>query len=206
MESSKPIDGVIWVESKTGKGSTFHILFPVAETNNTSKSNPPIPAFRGDERILLIDDQQNVLKVEAEILRRLGYEVTATTNPIEALEIFRKQPDAFDLVYTDLTMPFMTGLTFSKKLMEIRPQLPVILYTGLGDHFDPDEIDKSGISAFLKKPVLIEDLASTIRKVLENENRNAVTTKLFRKRILIVDSGRIRLLPLSEADRKDNSL
>ena len=170
-------NGVIWVESDIGKGSTFHILFPVAETGNPSKINLPVPAFRGDERILLVDDQENVLKVEAEILRRLGYRVIATTDPIEALEIFRKQPDEFDLVYTDLTMPFMTGLTLSKKLLEIRPKLPVILYTGLGSHFDLDKIGKIGISALLKKPVLLEDLASTIRKVLKNENRNAVTTE-----------------------------
>ncbi len=108
--------GAIWVESKPGRGAAFHMLFPVVKTKIAQKSERRHSTVKGNERILLIDDQQSLLKVEAEILRRLGYEVTATTNPMEALEIFRKEPDSFDLVYTDLTMPYMTGLTLSRKL------------------------------------------------------------------------------------------
>ena len=163
--------GAIWVNSKPGKGSTFHLLFPVAETGTTQEINSSGPVIKGNERILLVDDEEALLKTEMAILERLGYEVTGTTSPLEALKVFREQPDRFDLVYTDMTMPHMTGLTLAKKLMEIRPHLPVILYSGRGDLIDNDEIDKSGIRAFLAKPVLLEDLALTFREVLENEKR-----------------------------------
>ena len=103
------------------------------------------------------------------MLERLGYKVIGTTSPIDALEIFRKQPDKFDLVYTDMTMPGMTGLTLAKKVMEIRPYLPVILYSGHRGIEDNNEIGSSGIKAFLTKPIILGDLASTIRRVLDNE-------------------------------------
>ncbi|EFK09620.1 PAS domain S-box protein [delta proteobacterium NaphS2] len=160
--------GVIWVESEPGKGAVFKMLFPVAEGEVITETERAASLMGGDERILLVDDRENLLTVEKELLERLGYQVTAVMDPVEALEIFREHPYEFDLVYTDMTMPHMTGLTLSKEILEIRPELPIIIYTGLGDLVDAEEIKRSGISAFLKKPILLEDLASTIREVLEH--------------------------------------
>ena len=161
-------DGIITVSSEPGKGSTFKILFPAANGENIPETGTPGPVIGGTERILLVDDRENLLKVEKDLLEHLGYQVTAKIDPIEALEAFRRQPHQFDLVYTDMTMPRMTGLTLSKKLLEIRPEIPIILYTGLGDLVESEEIQKSGIRAFLKKPILLEDLASTLREVLKH--------------------------------------
>jgi PAS domain S-box-containing protein len=160
-------NGRIMVSSEIGKGSTFEILFPVVDGENIPEIGIPGPVIGGTERILLVDDRENLLKVEKDLLEHLGYQVTAKIDPIEALEAFRRQPHQFDLVYTDMTMPHMTGLTLSRKLLEIRPEIPIILYTGLGDLVDREEIQEIGIRAFLKKPILLEDLASTIREVLE---------------------------------------
>ncbi len=161
--------GIIWANSTPGKGSVFSILFPVVNSDAIPEIQINVPVLGGAERILLVDDRENLLYVEKDLLEHLGYKVTAKTDPIDALEAFREHPHRFDLIYTDMTMPHMNGLTLSKMLIEIRPDIPIILYTGLGDLVDSDEIEKCGIRAFLKKPILLEDLASTIRKVLEHD-------------------------------------
>jgi len=161
-------NGIITVSSEPGKGSAFKILFPAVNGENIPDRGIPGSLVGGTERILLVDDRENLLKVEKDLLEHLGYRVTAIIDPIEALEAFRKQPDQFDLVYTDMIMPHMTGLMLSRKLLEIRPEIPIILYTGLGDLIDSEKIQESGIRAFLKKPILLEELASTIRETLEH--------------------------------------
>ena len=164
--------GTVWVDSKPGKGSTFHMLFPAVEADGFEVGiDHPQPVLKGTERILVVDDEESLLKAEMEMLERLGYKVTGTTSPMEALETFRKQPDEFDLIYTDMTMPGMTGLTLAKKLMEIRPHVPVILYSGHRFPADNNEIVKSGIKAFLTKPVILEEIAATIKEVLEDAKR-----------------------------------
>ena len=161
--------GVIWVESEPGKGSTFHTLFPVVEAEGFEvETDYPQPVLRGAGRILVVDDEKALLETEMAMLERLGYNVTGTTSPMEALKTFRKQPDQFDLIYTDMTMPQMTGLTLAKKLMEIRPHVPVILYSGHGFLANNSELAKSGIKSFLTKPLILEDIAATIKEVLED--------------------------------------
>jgi PAS domain S-box-containing protein len=161
--------GTIWANSDPGKGTTFQVLFPAVEGEFTEESSHPGFIFGGKEHILVVDDEKALLEAEINMLERLEYEVIGTTSPIDALKIFRKQPGKFDLVYTDMTMPGMTGLTLAKKVMEIRPDLPVILYSGHRGLEDNNEIGSSGIKAFLTKPIILEDLASTIRRVLDNE-------------------------------------
>lgn len=165
-------DGAVWVDSEPGKGSTFHMLFPAVEADGFEvEIDHPQSVLKGTERILVVDDEKALLEVEIAMLERLGYNVTGTTNPMEALKTFRKQPDEFDLIYTDMTMPGMTGLTLAKKTMEIRPHVPVILYSGHGVLANNNEIVKSGIKAFLTKPVTLEDIAATIREALEDAKR-----------------------------------
>ena len=164
--------GAVWVDSKPGKGSTFHMLFPAVEAGGFEvEIDHPQPVLKGTERILVVDDEKALLEAEIAMLERLGYKVTGTTSPMEALKTFRKQPDQFDLIYTDMTMPGMTGLTLAKKLMEIRPHVPVILYSGHRVPANNNEIVKSGIKAFLTKPVILEDIAATIKEVLEDAKR-----------------------------------
>jgi PAS domain S-box-containing protein len=164
--------GIIWVESEPGKGSAFHMLFPTVETAGLEPEiEHPQPALKGSERVLVVDDEEALLEAEMDMLERLGYEVTGTTSPVEALELFRRQPYQFDLIYTDMTMPGMTGLSLAKKTMEIRPLVPVILYSGHTALKGNNEVAESGIKAFLTKPIILEDLASTIREVLDDSKR-----------------------------------
>ena len=160
--------GVIWVDSKPGKGSTFQVFLPSVEAVASPQAVPLPAVLKGNERILVVDDEKTLLDTEVAMLERLGYAVIGTTSPVEALEIFRLEPDRFDLVYTDMTMPGMTGLTLAKKIMRIRPHVPVILYSGYGTLVDNHEIVKSGVSAFLTKPMILEDLAATVREALKN--------------------------------------
>jgi PAS domain S-box-containing protein len=160
--------GVIWVKSEPGKGSTFHVLFPAVEAvSDEAEMDHYQPIFQGTGRILIVDDEKALLEAEMEMLDRLGYEVTGKSSAMEALKTFRRQPDGFDLIYTDMTMPGMTGLALAKKILQIRPRMPVILYSGHRNLADDKEILNSGIKAFLTKPMILEDLAIAIREVLD---------------------------------------
>ena len=102
------------------------------------------------------------------MLEHLGYEVTASTDSKEALSVFAQHPDNFDLVITDMTMPYMTGDRLAQKLIGIKPGLPVILCTGFNESITEEKALSMGIQKFVMKPVVKYDLASTIRAVLDN--------------------------------------
>jgi CheY-like chemotaxis protein len=104
-----------------------------------------------------------------QLLVSLGYTVTSRINSLEAFELFKTRPDAFDLVITDLTMPNMTGDELAKKLMAIRPDIPVILCTGFSTRITEEKAKNMGIKAFIMKPLIRKDIAETIRKVLDHE-------------------------------------
>jgi len=125
--------------------------------------------LKGDERILLIDDETVIVSMEKEILERLGYQVTSRTSSIEALEAFREQPDKFDLVITDMTMPNMTGDKLAGELIKIRPDIPIIMCTGFSERMSEEKAEYLGIKGFLMKPILLKDLSSLVRKVLDNK-------------------------------------
>lgn len=97
----------------------------------------------------------------------MGYEVVTKTSSIETFELFQAQKDRFDLVITDMTMPQMTGDNLAKKLMSIRPDIPVILCTGFSVKVDEKTAMAMGIRAFVSKPVLKREIAKTIRRVLD---------------------------------------
>jgi len=101
------------------------------------------------------------------MLESLGYKVTARTSSIEALEAFRHRPEDFDLVITDMTMPNMTGTDLAKKVMAIRPGIPIILCTGFSERIDEHSAKAMGISSFVMKPIVMKEMALTIREVLD---------------------------------------
>jgi len=160
--------GQIVVYSEPGKGSEFKICLPTIEKKKeTTKSEIDTTIQKGDERILLVDDQDMVAQMEKQMLERLGYHVTARNSSIDALEAFRVQPDKFDLIITDLTMPNMTGDKLAVELIKIRSDIPVILCTGFSELISKEKAESLGIKSFLMKPVVMKDLSSTIRKVLD---------------------------------------
>ena len=166
---AKSHEGEVSVISKPGKGTAFNILFPVVEREIIPESEISEELPTGDERILFIDDEISIVKMGRQILERLGYKPEIRTNPVEALELFRSNPDRFDLVITDMTMPQMTGDKLAEEVMTIRPDMPVILCTGFSEIIDEEKARETGIKAFVMKPIVMSEIANTIRKVLDDK-------------------------------------
>jgi PAS domain S-box-containing protein len=172
----KTCGGDIQVESKPGQGTVFHLYFPCIdfEKKEPQKRKPLIitaPVPGGDERLLFVDDEQMLVEVHQEILERLGYNVMAAGSGLEALELFNDDPEIVDLVITDHAMPGMTGIELARKLLKIRPTIPIILCTGLTKTTICQEAKDAGISAFVMKPIIMKDLAVLIRDVLKKSNK-----------------------------------
>ncbi|MEW6674362.1 MAG: PAS domain S-box protein, partial [Thermodesulfobacteriota bacterium] len=160
-------NGAISVDSRIGKGASFTVLFPTAAEKPLTEINTSEEIPHGNESILFIDDEESVVNMTRRMLERLGYMVEARINPVEALAQFHANPDRFDLVITDMTMPKMTGLTLSEKIMEIRPDMPVIICTGHSALVDEEKAKGLGIAAYVMKPVNMTEMAKTIRRVLD---------------------------------------
>ncbi len=164
----KSHEGTIAVESEPGKGTSFHVFLPMVEACTSSARDAEEPTLGGSERILLVDDEDTLVELGSMMLEGMGYRVNAQTNSLEALETFRSNPDGFDLVITDLTMPQMTGLELAQELLRIRPHLPIILCTGYSENLVPQRTKAMGVREFMTKPFLVRDLARTIRNALDN--------------------------------------
>jgi two-component system, cell cycle sensor histidine kinase and response regulator CckA len=165
--------GDIVVESEPGKGSIFKVFFPRTLELDTKKVEPkrfaPLP--RGNERILIVDDEKTVTDVMEQMLVDLGYHVTSHNNSLEALEFFSLSPFSFDLVISDMTMPKMTGAKLIGEIHRVRPDIPVIMATGNRKEINPEQAESFGIRFFLLKPPSIKDLARAVRDVLDNHKR-----------------------------------
>jgi PAS domain S-box-containing protein len=170
----KEHNGDIKVYSEVGKGTTFNVYFPLMEKSSETISDEKIenPEI-GTDRILLVDDEEPVLKVEKLLLESLGYRVIPRLSSVDALEAFRSNPNDFGLVITDMSMPNMTGDQLAKELMSIRPDLPVIICTGFSERINEKKSRSIGIKGFLMKPVVKSELAQLVHKVLNTAKDSA---------------------------------
>jgi len=159
--------GTIYAYSEPGIGSTFKVFLPAIERHLEPEDIVERPIPTGSECILFIDDEPAIVNMGKQILGSLGYNVTTRISSIEALELFKVQKGRFDLVITDMTMPNMTGEDLAKKLMSIRPDIPVIICTGFSARMDEKKAMAIGIRAFVSKPILKREIAETIRSVLD---------------------------------------
>jgi signal transduction histidine kinase/ActR/RegA family two-component response regulator len=160
--------GDISVASRPGMGTAFTIYLPVIDDIDIDIE--PVEAAaapQGNERILLIDDEKTIIDIEQQILERLGYKVTPKTDSQEALDEFTALPEKFDLVITAMTMPKMTGDQLARKMMDIKPDIPVILCTGYSEAITEEKALAMGIDRFIMKPIVKDELANTIRTVLD---------------------------------------
>lgn len=166
----KSYGGMITVDSKPGKGTMFYVYFPVIDEKVVKeiKENEDLP--KGKEKVLVVDDEESIADMTMQRLENLGYQVTSKTNSKEALELFSSQSDSFDIVISDQTMPELTGEELAKKLLEIRPNIPIIICTGYSSKMDEEKAKSIGISAFIMKPVDKGELAKTIRQVLDENS------------------------------------
>jgi signal transduction histidine kinase/ActR/RegA family two-component response regulator len=165
--------GVITVESTPGVGTTFEIRLPAIGPGLSAAAFPlaaaAAPAQGQNERLLYIDDEAAVGMPLSELLERIGYRVTYRLEPKAALALFLAQPSAFDLVLTDLAMPGMTGRELAKEILRVRPDMPVILLTGMIEPKLREQFLQIGVRAVLTKPVTLGDLAASIASSLGRE-------------------------------------
>ena len=159
--------GSIKVDSTPGQGATFDIYLP-AVARESSESGPEAnqAAPTGTGTVLYVDDEAALVEVGKLMLELLGYRVVAATNSMEALKMFMDQPDEFDAVVTDMTMPNMTGVELARKVMEIRPEIPIILCTGYSDLINKEKAKELGIRGFLMKPFNLLGLSTMMKNVL----------------------------------------
>ena len=160
-------DGAIFVESTPEKGTQFTILFPAYEGKTDKPVDIEIDLPKGSEKIIFVDDEPSILKLVKQRLENLGYTVSGTTDPVEALKILESNPYGFDLVITDMAMPHMTGDQLVQKILKIRPEIPTILCTGYSEKISENEALELGVSSFVMKPLEKADFAMTVRKVLD---------------------------------------
>ena len=161
--------GGITVYSEPGKGSVFKVYLPKVDTGVAERAETPKPIPRGNERILLLDDEEMIVNSVLTMLQHLGYQVTALMDNREALKLFSEKPSEFDLVITDQTMPFMTGEDLGKELMRIRSDIPVILCTGYSDMISSEKATAMGFRGFIMKPFTVREGAELVRRVLDRK-------------------------------------
>jgi CheY-like chemotaxis protein len=163
-------NGHIAAYSEPGSGTSFRVYLPALVHDAVEVDTLSIETIpKGNERILLVDDEEQIVRLTQQMLERLGYHVTVRASSLDTLEAFKAQPNKFDLVITDLTMPNMTGDKLAKELMKIRADIRVILCTGFSEKMSNKKADALGIKGFLMKPVVKIDLAKTVRKVLDEK-------------------------------------
>ena len=162
--------GRITIHSEPGKGTDVCVVLPMCRgdgaVNKENRENLP----RGWERIIFVDDDPSILKATKQRLMRLGYDVDAISSPEEALSLFRSDPEKFDLLITDMTMPRMTGVALSEKVRAIRAEMPIIICTGHSSSIDESLSRHLGIDAYIMKPIDQYEMAKTIRMVFDKKS------------------------------------
>jgi CheY-like chemotaxis protein/anti-sigma regulatory factor (Ser/Thr protein kinase) len=168
------LGGIVRVESKLGKGTTFNIFLPAVEKQpQTMAATDEGPNLlpKGSERVLVVDDEVLIISGLKERLERLGYVVEGFAAPLEALEAFKRQPDKFDMLITDMAMPILTGEMLIAKVKQVRADLPVILCTGFSERIDEKKPEDLGASKIMLKPIDRRELALSVRQVLDGHRR-----------------------------------
>ncbi len=166
------LGGHIWVYSEEGKGTTFKIYLPRAyehagalrETRTTPAELP-----RGQERLLVVEDEPGVLEVAAEALRLQGYTVLTAQSPAEALQLAQSHPEPIHLLITDVVMPVMSGRELAEYLMRLHPQMRVLYVSGYTENTIVHHgVLETGVH-FLPKPYTPAQLIQKVREVLDSD-------------------------------------
>ncbi|MFH2057628.1 MAG: response regulator [Pseudomonadota bacterium] len=161
--------GTIRVNSEIGTGTIFEVFLPGVPDSTPlfQAQTRPVKQY-GMEQILFVDDESDIVEMGIQTLMKLGYIVTGKTDSIEAFAAFETEPERYDLLVTDMTMPGMMGTDLIRKVRRIRPDFPVIICTGFSELMDEERAKDMGIQGYFKKPVLIDELSATIRAILDH--------------------------------------
>jgi len=170
-------DGALTVESQLDQGTTFHLYLPAAdvEPHRAEAVVPELPRGTG-QRVLVVDDDGAVAQAAVLLLQRVGYRPSAYTNPLDALAVFQREPDTFDVVLTDLTMPRLTGVELARELRGIRADVRIILATGASDKVSGSQPDGAGFCQLVKKPYNLRTLADAVSRALQGEQPTTFTS------------------------------
>ena len=163
--------GAITVGTPEKVGTRFNVYLPIIHTDQPASAPPKTIVPGGSEHILFIDDELPLADLGKKILERSGYRVTTRTSSIEALELFKRQPDTYQLVITDMTMPNVTGDILAQRLMEIRADIPIVICTGYSEKITPQLLDRLKIKALVLKPIIRNELLLTVRQVLNDAGK-----------------------------------
>jgi CheY-like chemotaxis protein len=165
--------GDITCISEPGKGSVFCVYLPRVDTEASEIAESVAPIRGGNERILVVDDEETIVESIRNMLQRYGYQVTALADSRTALSLFKEDPSLFDLVITDQTMPFITGESLGRELMHLRPDIPVILCTGYSDSISSEKAMAIGFRGFIAKPFTLKNGLEIMRRVLDQTRSDA---------------------------------
>jgi signal transduction histidine kinase/ActR/RegA family two-component response regulator len=164
-------NGDIRIYSEPGKGTDVRVYFPMmAQDIEKSVMDESRPVPGGTERILLVDDEAAIARMEESVLQRLGYRITIRTESVAALEAFKANPDDFDLIIADMAMPNLTGIQLAGEMKKIRPDIPVIIFTGCSAQINEERCKSLDIQGYAVKPLVKREIADTIRKVLDTSD------------------------------------
>ena len=166
--------GTINVESRRGAGTTVTLCFSLIDDIPMLESSRNDSHPHGNETILFVDDDEAIVGMMRTVLEQLGYTLATSTEPSEALQIFRSNPETYDVVVADMTMPKMNGLELSMEIRRIRPDIPIIICTGYSSAIDEDNLEALGISALATKPKVTQDMPAILRRVLNDRTETSV--------------------------------
>ena len=157
--------GVILVKSQVGSGTEFSIFFPEVIRHVSDAAPESLKRLEGGTgRILVVDDEEDLVTISKTILTHYGYDVVTFTNPLEALDFFSNDPGNFDLVISDMTMPQLTGEKLSENLLNIRPDIPIIICSGYLESTLSIAKERAFNISYLNKPLVVEELLLTVKK------------------------------------------
>jgi CheY-like chemotaxis protein len=157
--------------SSTYEKDTVEMLFhdlgnTIILGTGTKRIQATTPKISKKERILFVDDEEYLVDLVARMLRHLGYEVLALNNSLEALKYIKSEDQDFDLIIVDQVMPELSGTEFAKEAQRLKPEVPVILFTGFSDIFSQEKLKDLGIQEVVAKPINLRDLSHVINSVL----------------------------------------
>jgi PAS domain S-box-containing protein len=165
--------GDIFVESEINKGTSFSILLPVSEIDS-EKNDEILKIEKGKgEKILVVDDEVDIVEMLHLMLNKYNYNVIASSSSLRALELFKQDPNSFDLVISDMTMPGIIGSELSREIRKIREDIPILICTGYSDQINEETSKKFRINNMMKKPIEKDKLLSNIRKLLNKGSSNS---------------------------------
>ena len=161
--------GAIKVYSEAGQGTVINVYFPrMADRKADSAIKSPASIAGGSESLLLVDDEAPIVALMKRILGNLGYRADGFTDARQALAAFEENPDDYDLIISDMTMPNLSGLELAQAVQSIRADMPIVICTGFSEMMSREKLAEAGVRNVIIKPVLKDELARTVRKALEN--------------------------------------